>query len=168
MLSKSLIQFFVNGWGCVPSLLFDLGPNYGGGSEDDGDLLQQVPRTHCYTHNPQPCGLPLPAHAAARDSWRLPGKSGSVSCGGHCSFLLGPDAHKFLFLPSKSCFPVLCKSWWLSGGVNDDLLQEGLCQTQVCCTQSLCPCGRSLLNYTFTGGTKTQFWLSLCGVPGSW
>ena len=25
MLSKSLIQFSVDGWGCVPSLLFDLG-----------------------------------------------------------------------------------------------------------------------------------------------
>ena len=31
MLSKSLIQFSVGGWGCVPSLLFDLRPNYGGG-----------------------------------------------------------------------------------------------------------------------------------------
>ena len=30
MLSKSLIQFFVDGQGCVPSLLFDLRPNYGG------------------------------------------------------------------------------------------------------------------------------------------
>ena len=28
MLSKSLIQFSVDGWGCVPSLLFDLRPNY--------------------------------------------------------------------------------------------------------------------------------------------
>ena len=28
MLSKSLIEFSVDGWGCVPSLLFDLGPNY--------------------------------------------------------------------------------------------------------------------------------------------
>ena len=34
MLSKSLIQFSVNGWGCVPSLLFDWRPNYGGGNED--------------------------------------------------------------------------------------------------------------------------------------
>ena len=34
MLSKSLIQFSVEGWGCVPSLLFDLKPNYGGGNED--------------------------------------------------------------------------------------------------------------------------------------
>ena len=35
MLSKSLIQFSVDGWGCVLSLLFDLRPNYGGGNEDD-------------------------------------------------------------------------------------------------------------------------------------
>ena len=28
MLSKYLIQFSADGWGCVPSLLFDLGPNY--------------------------------------------------------------------------------------------------------------------------------------------
>ena len=31
MLSESLIQFSVVGWGCVPSLLFDLRPNYGVG-----------------------------------------------------------------------------------------------------------------------------------------
>jgi len=43
MLSKSLIQFSVDGQGCVPSLLFDLRPNYGGGNEDNGDLLQKVP-----------------------------------------------------------------------------------------------------------------------------
>ena len=42
MLSKSLIQFSVDGWGCVPSLLFDLRPNYGGGNEDNGNLLQNV------------------------------------------------------------------------------------------------------------------------------
>ena len=29
--------------------------------------------------------------------------------------------------------PVLCKFWWLYGGVNGDLLQEGLCHTQVYC-----------------------------------
>ena len=52
------------------------------------------------------------------------------------------------------------------GGVNGDLLQEGLCHTQVCCTQSPCLCGRPLL--TSTGDAQTQFCLSLCGVPGSW
>ena len=46
MLSKSLIQFSVDGQGCVPSLLFDLRPNYGGGNEDNGDLLQKVPCMH--------------------------------------------------------------------------------------------------------------------------
>ena len=35
MLSK-LIQFSVDGQGCVPSLLFDLRSNYGGGNEDNG------------------------------------------------------------------------------------------------------------------------------------
>ena len=46
MLSKSLKQFSVDGQGCVPSLLFDLRPNYGGGNEDNGDLLKKVLGTH--------------------------------------------------------------------------------------------------------------------------
>ena len=58
MLSKSLIQFSVNGWGCVPSLLFDLRPNY----------------------VPGPCGRPPWTQASARDSWTLTGKSGSGVC----------------------------------------------------------------------------------------
>ena len=47
MLSKSLIQFSVDGQGCVPSLLFDLRPNYGRGNEDNGDLFQKDLCTHC-------------------------------------------------------------------------------------------------------------------------
>ena len=46
MLSKSLVQFSVDERGCVPFLLFDLRPNYGGGNEDNGDLL---PRSHART-----------------------------------------------------------------------------------------------------------------------
>ena len=38
MLSKSIIQFSVEGRGCVPFLLFDLRPNYGGGNEDNGSV----------------------------------------------------------------------------------------------------------------------------------
>ena len=74
----------------------------------------------------------------------------------------------FVCALQESVSPVQCKFWWLYGGVNGDLLQEGLCHTQVCCTQSPCPCGRSLLTRTSTGDTRTQFWLSLCGVSGSW
>ena len=44
MHSKSLIQYSVDGQGCVPFLLFDLRPNYGGGN---GDLLQKVLGMHC-------------------------------------------------------------------------------------------------------------------------
>ena len=45
MLNKSLIQFSVDGWGCVPSLLFDLRPNYGGGDEHNGNFFRHVPRS---------------------------------------------------------------------------------------------------------------------------
>ena len=104
MFSKSLIQFSVDCWGCVPSLWLDLRPNYGGGNEDNGDLLQKVPCTHCCTQCPQPYSMPSPTHTSTGDSWKLAGKSGSVSCGGHCSFLLGPGVPK-IFVPSKSLFP---------------------------------------------------------------
>ena len=56
MVSKSSIQFSVDGQGCVPSLLFDLRPNYSGGNENNGDLLQEVPCTHCCTQCPE-CSL---------------------------------------------------------------------------------------------------------------
>ena len=95
------------------------------------------------------------------------GKSGSVSCRITASFswvLLHP---RFCLCPPRVCFPVLYKFWQLSGGFNDDLLQEGLCHIQVCCTQSPCPHGRPLLTHTFSGDTPTQFWLSLYGVAGS-
>ena len=38
----------------------------------------------------------------------------------------------------ESVSQVLCKFWWLYSGVNGNLLQEGLCHTQVCGTQSHC------------------------------
>ena len=68
----------------------------------------------------------------------------------------------------ESVSPVLCNFWWLSGEVNSDLLQEGLCHTQVYSTQSPCPCSSPLLTRTTSGDTQTQFCLSLCGVSGSW
>ena len=77
MLSKSLIQFSVEVLG-LSSLLFDLRPNYGGGNEDSGDLLQNVPSL---LHSvPQTLEEVTVTHASARDSWTLTGQSGSVSC----------------------------------------------------------------------------------------
>ena len=41
----------------------------------------------------------------------------------------------FVCALQESVSPVRCKFWWLYGGVNGDLLQEGLFHTQVCLTQ---------------------------------
>ena len=78
------------------------------------------------------------------------------------------ECTRFCLCPSRVYFPVLCKFWQLCGGVNGDLLQEGLCHTQGCCTQSLCPCSRPPQTRTSTGDAQTQICLRLCGVPGSW
>ena len=162
MFSKFLIQFSVDGEGCVPSLLFDLRPNYGGGNEDNGDLLQKVLCKQGSTQCPRPCSRPPPTHAFARDSRTLTGMSGSVSCGVTSPFSWVLVCTRFCLCPPRVCFPSPIKFWWLYGGVNGDLLQEGLCHTQVCCTQS--PCSRPLLTRTSTGDTQIQFWLSLCGL----
>ena len=85
---------------------------------------------------------------------------------GHYSFLLGPGTHNFCLCPPSVGFSVQCKFWWLYGGINGDLLPEGLCHTQVYCTQSPCPCSSPLLTHTSTGDTQTRFCLSLCGALG--
>ena len=133
-----------------------LGPNYGGGNEDNGNLLQKVQCRHCYTQRPQPCSRPPPTHASIGDSWTLPGKSGSVSCEVTAPFSWVLVCTGFCLCPPRVCFPVLCKFWWLYGGVNGDLLQQGLCHIQVFCIQSPCPCGSPLLTHTSTGDTQTQ------------
>ena len=110
---------------------------------------------HCYTQCPQPCSRPPPTHTSAGDSWTLPGKSGSVSCGITVPFSWVLVHTRFCLCPPRVHFPVLCKFWQLCGRVNDNLLQEGLCHTQVCCTQSTCPCDMPLLTLPSAGDTQT-------------
>ena len=105
MLSKSLIQFSVDGQGCAPFLLSDLRPNYGGGNEDNGDLLHKVPCTHCCTQCPQPCSRPPLTHASTRDSGTLTGKSGSVSCGVTAPFSWVMVHTRFCLCSPRVCFP---------------------------------------------------------------
>ena len=131
-------------------------------------MVTSSKRSHCYTQCPQPCSRPPLTHASTGDSWAVPGKSGSVSCGVTTSFCWVLVCSGFCLCPLRVCFPVLCKFWRLYGGVNGDFLQQGLCHTQVCCTQSPHPCGSPLMTHTSTGNTQTQFYLSLCGVSGSW
>ena len=64
-------------------------------------LLHSVPPTlKQATANPHLCQRLLDTHGQVRVSllW------------GPCSFLLGPGAHKVLFVPSKSLFPQSCVS----------------------------------------------------------
>ena len=95
MLSKSLIQFSVDGQGSVPSLLFDLGPNYGGDNEDNGNLLQKVSCVYCYTQCSQLCSRPPPAatHYRTTPPLEIPGHS--WACLGQflvASLLLSPGS----------------------------------------------------------------------------
>ena len=102
-LSKSLIQFSVDGHGCVPSLLFGLWPNYVGGNEDNGNLLQKVPCMNCHTQCPRPYSRPPLIHASARDSWTLIGKSGSVSFGVTDPFSWVLMGTRFCLCPPRVC-----------------------------------------------------------------
>ena len=103
MLCKSLIQFSVDGQGCVPSLLYVLRPNCGRGNEDNG-LLQ---RSHAHTATRSAPNL-LSTHTSTGDSWTRTGKSGSVSCGvtAPFSWVL---VHKVV-CATKSLFPQSCVS----------------------------------------------------------
>ena len=122
---------------------------------------------HCCTQCPdteagpcRPTPLPeTPGHSRASLGQSLVG-----------SLLLSPGywcTHTVLFVSSKNLFPQLCVSSKLYGGINGNLLQKGLCHTQVCYIQSPCHCGRPLLMHTSAGDTQKQCWLSLCGLSGS-
>ena len=107
-------------------------------------------------HRPTPL-LETPGHSQASLGQSLVG-----------SLLLspGPWCTKFCLCPPRVYFPVLCKFWHLCGGVKGDLLQEGLCYTQVCCTQGPCPCGSPLLTHTTTGDAHSSVSVSV-GSLGS-
>ena len=106
MLSKSLTQFSVGGRGRVPSLLFDLRPNHGGGKK----IMASFKRSH----HVLPHSVPPTLQQATPDTrlcWRLLDTHRQVWVSllwGPCSFLLGPGTHNVLSVPSKSLFP---QSW---------------------------------------------------------
>ena len=107
MLSKSLIQFSIDAWCCVPSLLFDLKPNYGRSNEDNGDLLQKVLCIHLVPLTFQQATANPCLHQRLLDTHRQVWFS---LLWGRCSFLQGPGGHMVLFVPSKSLFPQPCVS----------------------------------------------------------
>ena len=76
---------------CLPAV--HLGPNYGGGNGENGDLLQKLPCMCCYAQCPQPC-----LQQATMDPclcWRLLDTHRQVWVSllwVHCSFLPGSGA----------------------------------------------------------------------------
>ena len=154
MLSKPLIQFSVDGWACVLSLLFDLRPTSGGGNEDNGNLFQRSLAPTAALNAPSPAAShcqPTPPPETPdihRQVW-----SNLLWVTAPFSWIL--VCTRFCLCPPRVCFPVLCKFWRLYGGVNGSLLQEGLFHTHICCPQSPSPCGRPLLTCTCTGDTQT-------------
>ena len=160
--SKSLIQFSVDGWGCVPSLLFTWGQSM-------VDLMKIMATSFkrslaCAPTLQQATANPC-LHRGLLDT---PGQVWVSLLWGLCSFSWVLVNTRFCLCLPRVCFPVLCKFWWLHSGVSGNLLQKGLCHIRICCTQSPCPCGSPLLTCTSPGDIQTQFCLSLCGVSGSW
>ena len=121
-------------------------------------MVTSFKRSHAHTATLS-APNPVAGHCWPRLPPETPGHSWvSLSPSLVGSLLLSPGswcAQGSVCALQESVSPVLCKFWWLYGGVNGDLLQEGLCHTQVYCTQSPCPCGRLLLTHTSTGDTQT-------------
>ena len=107
----------------------------------------------------------LRLHQGLLDTHR---QSGSVSCGVTAPFSWVLMHTGFCLCPPESVSTVLYKFWRLCGGVNGDLLQKGLCYTQVCRTQSPCPCGSPLLTCTSTGDAQTHKGSLVQSLWGSW
>ena len=117
-------------------LCFLLVTYYGGGNEDNGTSFK---RSHAGTTNlsaPNPAAdncWPMHLPETPGHSWASLGQSlvGSL--------LLSPKswcAQVSVCALQESVSPVPCKFLRLYGGVNGDLLQEGLCHIQLYCTQS--------------------------------
>ena len=109
VLSKSLIQFSVDGWVCLPSLLFTWGQTM---VEVMKIMVPSCKRSH---ECPATLSAPNPAagHCQPTPPRRLLDTNDQVWVSllwAHCSFLLGPGAHDVLFVPSKSLFPQTCVS----------------------------------------------------------
>ena len=137
-----------------------LGPNYGGGNEGNGELFQRSHACAVTLTAPNPAAghhLPTPlletlGHSQASLDQSFVG-----------SLLLSPGFW-FCLWPPRVYFPVLCEFWQLCGGINGDLLQEGLCHTQVCCTQSPALWESTADPYLHRRCSNTVLCQSLCGL----
>ena len=109
MISKYLIQFSVDGWAVFPPCCLTWDQTM---VEVMKIMVTPVKRSHACT-----AALSAPVLQQATSDLLLCQRLLDIHrqvwfslLWGHCSFLLGPGAHKVLFVPSKSLFPQSCVS----------------------------------------------------------
>ena len=100
MLSISLIQFSVDEWSCVPSLLFTWGQTMVEVMKVMATSLKRSQACTATAHGPNPAA----GHHGPMPSPETPRHPQASLLWGHCSFLLGPGAQGPV-VPSKSLFP---------------------------------------------------------------
>ena len=124
-----------------------------------------VPLTlHQASANPRLCRRCLDTH---RQVW-------ASLLWGHCSFLLGPGAHKVLFVPSKSLFPHFCvssviKFHWPPKSNSLGVLSRFARSTgwEICCgSQNFLPV-REFVWYNCSPVCGSSAWQLSGGIPGN-
>ena len=156
MFSKSVIQFSVDGWSCVPSLLFTLGQTVVEVMKTMVTSFERSPACTATFNAPNPAA----GHHQPMPLLETPGHSQASLCQslvGSLLFFSGSWCTRFCLCPTRIYFPVLCKFWQFYGGVTGNLLQKGLCHIHVCYTQSPCPCSSPLPTCTSTGDYLGEF-----------
>ena len=118
-------------------------------------MVTSFKRSHAHTVE---LSAPSPAvsHHRPMSLPETPGRSWASLGQSLGSLLLSPGSwctQGFVCALQESVSPVLCQFWQLYGGANGDLLQGSLCHSQVCCTQSPCPCSSPPLTHTSTADT---------------
>ena len=166
MLSKSLIQYSVDGWGCVPSLLFSWGQTM---VEVMKIMATSFKRSHARTAT---LSAPNPAaghcqHTLLQRPLDTHGQVWVSLLWVHCSFLLGPGVYKVLFLPSRNLYPQSCVS---SGGSMVGLMATSSKSTYAIPKSAAprAPAPHQSTAQPYLLRRQTQFSFSLCGGLCSW
>ena len=166
MFNKSLVQFSIDGWSCVPSLLFTWGQTMVEVTKTMATSFKRspaftaalsAPRPAAGHHQPTPL-LETPGHSQASLGQPFVG-----------SLLLSPGSRCTIFClcPPRVYFPVLCKFWQLYFGINCDLLQQGLAIAKSAAPRAPVPVAVHCWPVAPKEMLKHSS-VSLCGFPGSW
>ena len=166
MLSKPLIQLSIDGWGCVPSLLFSWGQTM---VEVMKIMATSFKRSHARTAT---LSAPKPAaghcqHTLLQRPLDTHGQVWVSLLWVHCSFLLGPGVYKVLFLPSRNLYPQSCVS---SGGSMVGLMATSSKRTYAIPKSAAprAPAPHQSTAQPYLLRRQTQFSFCLCGGLCSW